>query len=76
MQGSPFQPCKLPRFNLRRQGQSADARKAFMKDVVKALAEAKRASDNYLTPIINSQGATKAKAQQEQDASMEEEAKQ
>lgn len=46
-----------------------------MKEVVKALAEAKRASDNYLTPIINSTSSLKAKTQVDQDASMEEEAK-
>jgi hypothetical protein len=47
-----------------------------MKDVVKALADAKRASDNYLTPIINSAGTPKPQAKPDQDASMDEEEKQ
>lgn len=34
--------------------QTAEARREFMQEVLIALAEAKKASDSYLTPIINS----------------------
>ena len=46
-----------------------------MKNVAKALAEVKRASDNYLTPIINSASTPKIQSK-DQDASMDEEEKQ
>lgn len=44
-----------------------------MKEVVKALAEAKKASDGYLTPIINGMGqSAKQPAKKDTDESMEE----
>jgi hypothetical protein len=46
-----------------------------MKNVAEALAEAKKASDNYLTPIINSANTPKIQSK-DQDACMDEEEKQ
>jgi hypothetical protein len=46
-----------------------------MKNVAEALAKAKKASDNYLTPIINSANTPKIQSK-DQDACMDEEEKQ